>query len=70
MATVVDVETAKPKVTGATLKLTTSDLQDMRTFIEEWYIRNARYSKFSENTTYKAVTDALAGKTSSAPAPF
>lgn len=69
MASVVEVETSKPSIVSATLKLSRPDLMDLKVFIDEWYLRNARASRAADNRIYKAVNDALAGKADPAPAP-
>lgn len=70
MASIVEVETKKPQVTGATLKLNRGDLQDLKLFIESWYAKHARYVDVKSNPTHKAVTEALAGNKYESPSVF
>lgn len=70
MASIVEVETAEPRVQSATLKLSRGDLQDMRMFVEEWYAKHARYVDVKTNGTHKAVVNALAGKSDTNPDVF
>lgn len=63
VASVVEVQTEKPNVLGATIKFSRSDLNDLKLFVREWYARNARFARLEDNATYKAILAALDGKT-------
>lgn len=63
MATVVEVETAKPNVYNVTLKLSKGEARDVLLFANEWYARNAYSGDVKTHGVYKAITKALAGET-------
>lgn len=62
MSSVVEVETRKPVVTSVTLKLGSGEAQDLLVYIETYHKKYNYMSDLAANPTFRALTDALAGK--------